>query len=131
MADPVRRSVLIVDDDPILREVLRLSLRSGGHEVVAEARDGGQALELLRRRRVELMFLDIVLPDMDGMQVLEAVRETHPQMQVIMVSSEATRSRIQEAQDKGAVGFVVKPFNAKAVLEAVDRVFPPRAPGEA
>ena len=119
MGIPGNRSVLIVDDDSLMREMLKAILRSEEYQVVGEAANGEDAIALCARLSPRLVLLDIHMPKMDGLQVLAAIRQAQPGVKVIMVSADATMDKVAEAVQKGAVGFVIKPFNAARVLDKV------------
>ena len=119
MGIPGNRSVLIVDDDSLMREMLKAILRSEEYQVVGEAANGEDAIALCARLNPRLVLLDIHMPKMDGLQVLAAIRQAQPEVKVIMVSADATMDKVAEAVQKGAVGFVIKPFNAARVLDKV------------
>lgn len=119
MVSPKNYSVMVVDDDNLMREMLKAILRSEEYQVVGEASNGEDALALCARLKPKLVLLDIQMPKMDGLQVLEAIRQAQPETKIIMVSAEATMDKVTEAIKKGAAGFVVKPFNAARVLDRV------------
>lgn len=119
MGSPKNTSVLVVDDDSLMREMLKAILRSEEYQVVGEASNGEDAIALCARLKPKLVLLDIQMPKMDGLQALEAIRKAQPAVKVIMVSAEATMDKVTEAIKKGAAGFVVKPFNAARVLDKV------------
>ncbi|GAO36209.1 chemotaxis protein CheY [Sulfuricella sp. T08] len=119
MVSPRNYSVLVVDDDSLMREMLKAILRSEEYHVVGEASNGEDALAQCARLKPKLVLLDIQMPKMDGLQVLEAIRQAQPEIKIIMVSAEATMDKVTEAIKKGAAGFVVKPFNAARVLDKV------------
>ena len=122
MPDFDKKQVMVADDDAIMRDLLKGILRSGGHTVVGEARDGEEAIAVVEKIRPDVLCLDIKMPKMDGMQCLEALKASTPQLIIIMVSGEATLQVVQEALSKGAGGFIVKPFNAAKVLDTIQRV---------
>ena len=121
MPDYVQRKIMIVDDDSIMREILRGILRTVGHTIVGEASNGEQVSGVLEKVTPEVICLDIHMPKMDGMQCLELLKVSHPKIVVIMISSEATLPVVQGALSKGASGFIVKPFNAAKVLDTIQR----------
>lgn len=114
-----KTSVVVVDDDGMMREMLKLIMRSDNYSVIGEASNGQEAIALCNRLTPSLVLLDINMPKMDGLQALEEIRKVSPTTIVIMVSAEATLDRVSEAIKKGAAGFVVKPLNAASVLDRV------------
>ena len=116
-------SVLVVDDDRMMREMLKLILHTDEYPLVGEAANGKNAIALCESQKPGLVLLDINMPEMDGLQVLEEIRKVSPATTVIMVSAEATMDRVSEAIRKGAAGFVVKPLNAASVLEKIENCF--------
>ena len=118
-----KHSVLVVDDDYMMREMLKLILHSDDYQVLGEAANGKNAIALCANLKPGLVMLDINMPEMDGLQVLEEIRKISPATKVIMVSAEATMDRVSEAIKKGAVGFVVKPLNATSVLDKIESCF--------
>ena len=118
-----KHSVLVVDDDYMMREMLKLILHSDDYQVLGEAANGKNAIALCANLKPGLVMLDINMPEMDGLQVLEEIRKISPATKVIMVSAEATMDRVSEAIKKGAVGFVAKPLNAASVLGKIDNCF--------
>ena len=112
-----RTSVVIADDDPYLRGLLRLLLRSDEYDVVGEAADGEAALELCKRLRPAVVLLDINMPSKDGLAVLDELNTTKYAGKVVMISAEATLDKVKLAVQKGAAGFIVKPFNSGTVLD--------------
>ena len=109
--------ILVADDEKDIRSVLVLYLEDAGYEVV-EAADGAQALRALREQDIDLCLLDIMMPELDGYQVLKLVRETDD-VPVIVVSAKGQDSEKILGLNLGADDYMVKPFNP---LEAVARV---------
>lgn len=107
--------VVVVDDDTLMREVLKALLREEGFQVAGEARDGGEALGLIQRVAPDVVCLDVNMPGMTGIDVLKAVRARHPQIRVVMITGDSSMSTVREAVGYGAVGFIVKPFKAGRV----------------
>lgn len=110
---------MVVDDDSMMREMLKLMLRSESYSVVGEASNGEEAISLCERFKPGVVLLDINMPKMDGLQALAEIRKVSPATTVIMVSADATMDRVSEAIKQGASGFVVKPFNSASVLDRV------------
>ena len=111
--------VFIADDDMMIRSLLRLILREDGYNVVGEAATGEGIVDDCKHAHPEVLLLDINMPGADGLQVLEKIRVAQPEVKVIMISADATLERVTEALQKGASGFIVKPFNAAKVLDDI------------
>lgn len=120
MTAPVR--LVIADDSLFVRTKLKKVLTGHGMEVVGEASTGKEALELYRAKRPDLMTLDIVMPEGDGIETLEKVLELDPAARVIMVSSLGLKEKILECVRKGAKSFVIKPFADEDLLAVISRV---------
>jgi two-component system, chemotaxis family, chemotaxis protein CheY len=123
MVNPKKPTVVVVDDDNMMREMLKLILNSDEYRVLGEAGNGRSAITLCTNLKPDLVLLDINMPEMDGFQALEEIRKVSPASVVIMLSAEATMDRVSEAIKKGAAGFVVKPINAASVLGKIEKCF--------
>jgi len=119
VTNPIKPSVLVVDDDSMMREMLKLILLSDDYKVIGEASNGQDAIALCAMHKPGLVLLDINMPKMDGLQALEEIRKVSPATIVLMVSAESTMDKVREAIEKGASGFVVKPLNQVGVLDRV------------
>ena len=113
-------SILIADDDSTTRHVLRLLLREHGYKVVAEANDGERAVELCEVHRPDIAFLDIDMPKLDGHLAAEQIKLKTPDIGMIMVTNLPTLDNVQRALQIGIGSFVVKPFTAIKVVDAID-----------
>lgn len=111
---------VIADDDLTTRNALRLLLREHGIQVVAEAGDGDKAVELCDSNLPDLVFLDINMPKLDGLQVAGTIRRRIPDIGIIMVSAVPTMDNVQKALQAGINGFIVKPFSAVKVMEVIE-----------
>jgi two-component system chemotaxis response regulator CheY len=112
--------IVIVDDNPVIRDLLRGIMRNdAGLVVVGEAANGDTAIDVVEKLRPDLICLDVLLPGLDGIAVLRALRAIHPETRVVLVTGRATSSVVSEAMELGAAGFVVKPFNAARLLATV------------
>lgn len=115
---------LIVDDSDFILKSLRVTIKLMGGEVVGEARDGQEALELYRKLRPDLVTCDIVMPNMTGVDVVRNLMSTDPDAKIVMISSLGHQEMVREAIGAGARYFIVKPFKpaeAAATLGAVLR----------
>jgi two-component system response regulator AtoC len=115
--------ILIVEDEEVLTDSLRDILEGEGHQVLT-ARNGRDALDTLARERLELVLLDLMLPLVDGLEVLEALRRDRPSTAVIVVTSFGREA----LKGQPVQGFLRKPFTLEALLGAVNRVLTPASP---
>ncbi len=114
-------NVLIVDDNDMMRSLLRGILRNGGHNVIGEASNAPTAIEMANRLKPDIVCLDIVMPgEMDGVEALVEIKKDRTQTQVVMITGNADQDTVQEAINNGASGFIVKPFNAARVLDTLE-----------
>ena len=113
------RTVLIVDDEPGIQTALANILTDEGYQTVATG-SGDEALDLYRRRRPDVVFLDIWLPDRDGLETLQALRQHDPTAAVIMMSGHGTPSTAVRAVKMGAYDYLEKPLSYDRTVEAVE-----------
>ena len=111
--------ILIVDDAAFMRMMIKDILEKNGYEVVGEAQDGMEAVEKYQELRPDLVTMDITMPEMDGIAALKKIREMDPDAKVIMCSAMGQQAMVIDAIQAGAKDFIVKPFQADRVLEAV------------
>lgn len=116
------KKVLVVDDALFTRKVLREILETEGCEIV-EASNGKEAIDKFRSEHPDLVLLDVSMPDMDGLTVLQAIKEIDENAKVVMVSAMGQSSTVQEAMKFGACDFIVKPFRPSQIRELVARWF--------
>jgi DNA-binding NarL/FixJ family response regulator len=115
--------LLIADDHALVRSGLRTMLqREPGIEIVGEARNGREAVELCRSLRPDLILMDVRMPEMDGLEATRAVKRELPDTGVLMVTMHENRDYILEATKAGAAGYVLKDASRNELLSAVRRV---------
>ena len=115
-------TVLICDDAIFMRTMLGDILQQAGFEVVGEAETGAQAVAKYRELRPDLVTMDIVMPDMGGIEAVREICKDHPEAKILMCSAMGQQALVVEAIQAGAKDFVVKPFQPSRVLEAVQRL---------
>lgn len=115
-------TVLVVDDAAFMRMMLKDILTKGGYDVVGEAADGNEAVAKYNELKPDLVTLDITMPNKDGLQALKEIRANDPNATCIMCSAMGQQAMVIEAIQSGAKDFIVKPFQAERVLEAVKKV---------
>ncbi len=113
--------VLIVDDNDLMRTLLRGILRNEDYQIVGEAKNGVIALDMVERVKPDLICMDVMMPEMDGLEALQSIKANHPEMLVVMITGNPSVGNVQESIQRGASGFIVKPFNAATVLDTLNR----------
>jgi len=114
--------ILIVDDTLFMRTLLKNILFSGGHAIVGEAGDGDEAIEKYKELKPDLVTMDVVMPKMNGIEALKAIKAIDPNAKVIMCTAVGQEQMVKLAIKSGARGYVVKPFQAPKVLEEIKNV---------
>jgi DNA-binding NtrC family response regulator len=115
-----KRVILIVEDDPNVGESIRSFLEKRGYSILL-ASNGKEALPLFRREMVDLVITDLVMPKMDGMALLEAVKKLKPETEVIVISAQGTIEKAVQAMKMGAFDFIEKPINPRVIAMVVER----------
>ncbi|HEX6091152.1 MAG TPA: response regulator [Gemmatimonadales bacterium] len=115
-------SVLVCDDAIFMRTMISDILTQAGFEIVGEAESGSQAVEKYRQLKPDLVTMDIVMPDMGGIDAVREICRDNPDAKILMCSAMGQQALVVEAIQAGAKDFVVKPFQPSRVLEAVQRV---------
>ena len=114
--------VLVCDDAIFMRTMISDILSGAGYEVVGEAETGVQAIERYKALRHDLVTMDIVMPDMGGIEAVREIVKGDADAKILMCSAMGQQALVVEAIQAGAKDFVVKPFQPSRVLEAVQRV---------
>ena len=116
------KNIMICDDAAFMRMMIKDILTKNGYNVAAEAENGAIAVEKYKEVQPDLVLMDITMPEMDGIQALKAIKGIDPQATVIMCSAMGQQAMVIEAIQSGARDFIVKPFQADRVIEAVKKV---------
>ena len=114
-----KNMILVVDDDPECRDILMRLLTLSDYEVET-VESGRDAVELLKRAEFKLVLTDIVMPDMDGLELLSHVKSHYPNIPVIMVTGRASNESKNEVLEKGAEGLILKPYTRNQLMTIVN-----------
>lgn len=114
--------VLIVDDAAFMRMMVKDILTKNGYEVVGEAVNGIEAIELYKKESPDVVTMDITMPEMDGIEAVKEIKKIDPNAKIIMCSAMGQQSMVMDAIKAGAKDFIVKPFQPDRVIEAIKKV---------
>lgn len=115
----MKATLLVTDDSMIIREMIKEVARRADWEVVAEAINGLEAVQMYEHHRPDAVTLDLTMPEYDGLYALRGIRQLNPEAQVLVVSAIDQAPVIKEAIDLGAADFIVKPFDESRLLRAL------------
>jgi two-component system chemotaxis response regulator CheY len=114
--------ILVVDDTLFMRTLLKNILTTGGHEIVGEAEDGDIGVSKYQELKPDIVTMDVVMPKMNGIEALKAIKSLDPNAKVIMCTAVGQEQMVKLAIKSGARGYIVKPFQAPKVLEEIGSV---------
>jgi len=115
------KSILICDDAAFMRMMIKDILTKNGYNIAGEAENGLKAVDKYQETKPDLVMMDITMPEMDGIQALKKIKAADPSANVIMCSAMGQQAMVIESIQSGAKDFIVKPFQADRVLEAVKK----------
>jgi two-component system chemotaxis response regulator CheY len=116
------KRVLIVDDAVVMRMMIKGILNKNGYEVVGEAQNGIEAVEKYRALTPDLVTMDMVMPEMDGIAAVKQIVATDPNARIIMCTSMGQQALVVEAIQAGAKSFITKPFQPPKIIETIQKV---------
>jgi len=116
------KKVLIVDDAAFMRMMIKDILTKNGYDVAGEAENGARAIEKFKEIVPDLVIMDITMPELDGIQAVKEIRKVNNEAKIIMCSAMGQQAMVIESIQAGARDFIVKPFQAERVIEAVKKV---------
>lgn len=113
--------IMLVDDSRTIRNIQKRTLQQLGHTDIVEAEDGAVALAKFNETTPDLMLIDWNMPNMNGLTLVQKIRETNKTIPLIMCTTEAEKSRVLEALKAGVNNYIVKPFTAESLGEKIDQ----------
>ena len=116
------KNILICDDAAFMRMMIKDILTKNGYNVAGEAENGQKAVEKFKEVSPDLVLMDITMPEMDGIQALKEIKKLDSNARIIMCSAMGQQAMVIESIQAGAKDFIVKPFQAERVIEAVKKV---------
>ncbi|GAF12891.1 chemotaxis regulator [Bacillus sp. JCM 19046] len=115
------RNILVVDDAAFMRMMIKDILTKNGYTVVGEANDGNEALDRYKELSPDLVTMDITMPEKDGITALKEIKQFDPNAKIIMCSAMGQQAMVIDAIQAGAKDFIVKPFQADRVIDAISK----------
>jgi len=115
--------IIIADDSILMRRNLKSILKQLGYNVIAEATNGQEAVELYKRLKPDVMTMDISMPVMDGIEAVNQIVQLYPDANIIMISALNQKEMVFKAIERGAKYYIIKPFKVDMVSKALDQVF--------
>lgn len=116
------KKIMLVDDAAFMRMTIKNALTKAGYDNIIEASDGQIAVETYQNEHPDLVIMDITMPNMDGIQALQAIKTLDPEARVVMCSAMGQEGMVVEAIKLGAKDFIVKPFKQDRILQTVEKI---------
>lgn len=116
------KKIMIVDDAAFMRMTIKNCLSKAGYSNIVEAGDGQQAIDIYENEKPDLVIMDITMPNLDGIQALQAIKTSDPNAKVVMCSAMGQESMVVDAIHLGALDFIVKPFKPDRILQTVGKI---------
>ncbi|MDY9920678.1 MAG: response regulator [Synergistota bacterium] len=117
----MKAKILIADDSAYMRSILKDLLLRNGYDVIGEAQNGKEVLDLYGKLKPDVVAIDIMMPEMSGIQALKEIKENYPEARVVMSAAMGQQHLVVEAIRAGAADFFIKPVQAERVVEAIDK----------
>lgn len=114
--------IMLVDDAAFMRMMVKDALTKAGYTDLIEAQDGAEAVEKFNAENPDLVFMDITMPNKDGLEALKEIKAAHPNANIVMCSAMGQEAMVIEAIQSGAKDFIVKPFKPERILKTVTSI---------
>ena len=114
--------IMLVDDAAFMRMMVKDALTKAGYTDLVEAQDGADAVEKFNAEKPDLVFMDITMPNMDGLEALKTIKASHPDANIVMCSAMGQEAMVIEAIKSGAKDFIVKPFKPDRILATAEKI---------
>ena len=113
--------IMLVDDAAFMRMMIKNTLTQQGYTDIVEAQDGAEAVTKFAEENPDLVFMDITMPNMDGLQALKKIKEDHPGARIVMCTAMGQETMVLDAIKSGAQDFIVKPFTPERIAETAKK----------
>ncbi len=115
------KNIMLVDDSAFMRTIIKNVLTKNGYSIIGEAENGKIAVELYSKLKPDVVFMDVVMPEMNGIESVKNIKANDPNAKIIMCSSSGQQAVVMEAINAGARGFITKPFQEAKILDELSR----------
>lgn len=116
------KKILLADDAAFMRMMIKSALAKAGYTEICEASDGAEAVKVYQAEKPDLVFMDITMPNMNGLEALKEIRNVDPNAAVVMCSAMGQESMVIDAIKSGARDFIVKPFKPERIIETAQKI---------
>ena len=113
--------IMLVDDAAFMQMMIKNTLTQQGYTDIVEAQDGAEAVTKFAEENPDLVFMDITMPNMDGLQALKKIKENHPDAKIVMCTAMGQETMVLDAIKSGAKDFIVKPFTPERIAETAQK----------
>ena len=114
--------IMLVDDAAFMRMMVKDALTKAGYTDLIEAQDGAEAVEKFNAENPDLVFMDITMPNKDGLEALKEIKASHPNANIVMCSAMGQEAMVIEAIKSGAKDLIVKPFKPDRILATAEKI---------
>lgn len=119
MVSPMK--ILVVDDEQVMRDLFTRVLKLKGY-IVTTVESGKEAVERVKEEEFDTTFIDVVMPEMDGVETFKAIKEVNPKVHGVMMTAFAVEDKIKEAMQEGAIDYLYKPFDIAEIMTVIGKV---------
>ena len=113
---------MLVDDAAFMRMMVKNALTKSGYTDIIEAQDGAEAVKKYAEEKPDMVFMDITMPNMDGLQALKKIKEDFPAAKIVMCTAMGQETMVIDAIKSGASDFIVKPFNTERIVDTANKI---------
>ena len=116
------KQILIVDDSPMIHNLLKKTLTANGYEVCGDAKNGEEGVELYQKLNPDIVFMDVTMPIMDGITAAKTIKTNNPNARIIMLTAMGDEDIMKQANEAGVDIFLKKPFNDYKIVSAISKL---------
>ena len=119
----MKLKILIADDSKTIRKIMKLQLEDMGHEIIAEASNGNEAIEMYFKYSPDLITMDMQMPDMNGLEAIVKIKKVDKAVKIIMITAHGQKDLVMGAIKKGVSDYILKPITAEKLEESIKKIF--------